>query len=86
MNCGPRSVTVMFLDLGGSMNSTRAPDEGNQPRLTAALFAQVAKLIAAAGGTVQKHARDSLLASFGARQARENDPIQTVQATLRIQA
>ncbi len=79
-------VTVLFGDLAGftAFSAERDPEEVQE--YITGLWARLDALIAAHGGTTEKHIGDALMALFGGRQAREEDPVQAVRAALALQA
>src|SRR6185436_12441452 len=81
-----KQVTVLFADFAGFTAFTHRRDAEEVRDYMTSLWAQIDPIIAAHGGETEKHIGDAIMAIFGGRQAREDDPAQAVRAALAIQA
>lgn len=81
-----RQVTVLFADLAGFTSFVHKADAEDVRDIMDRLWLRLDELIAEHGGVTEKHIGDAVLALFGARQAREDDPVQAVKTALAIQA
>jgi class 3 adenylate cyclase/tetratricopeptide (TPR) repeat protein len=81
-----RQVTVLFADFAGFTSYAHSRDAEDVRDYISSVWAQLDDIIAAHGGITEKHIGDAIMALFGARQAREEDPIQAVRAALAMQA
>jgi predicted ATPase/class 3 adenylate cyclase len=79
-----RQVTILFLDVVGSTRlSQRLDPEETQALLDGALE-RFAAVVGAHGGKILKYAGDSMLAVFGASQAKEDDAERAVRCGLAL--
>lgn len=81
-----RPVTVLFADLVGFMPLVHEVGAEVARGLLDAFFATADRIVAAHGGTVDKHIGDCVMALFGAPVARGNDAERAVRAALAIRA
>jgi class 3 adenylate cyclase/tetratricopeptide (TPR) repeat protein len=81
-----RQVTVLFADLAGFTTFVHESDAEDVRDIMERLWVRLDELIAEHGGITEKHIGDAVLAIFGARQAREDDPVRAVRTALAIQA
>ena len=79
-----RLVTVVFSDMSGYSTISEALDPGDLGDLMDRIFSAAVEVISAHGGLVEKFIGDAVVALFGARKAREDDPINAIRAALRI--
>jgi class 3 adenylate cyclase/tetratricopeptide (TPR) repeat protein len=79
-------VTVLFADFAGFTSFVRKRDMEDVRDYMTAIWARLDQIIAGHGGITEKHIGDAVMAVFGARQAREDDPVQAVRAALAMQA
>ena len=79
-----RQVTVLFADLVGFTRLTSALGSEAIHALLNRYFEVVDTIIAAHGGTVDKHIGDNVMAVFGAPIAHDDDPLRAVRAALKI--
>jgi len=80
-----KQVTVLFADLSGFTTFAHKLDPEEVRDYVVSLWNRLDAIIKARGGTVEKHIGDAIMAVFGARQAREDDPQQAVRAGLELQ-
>ncbi|HWX21750.1 MAG TPA: adenylate/guanylate cyclase domain-containing protein [Candidatus Binatia bacterium] len=81
-----KQVTVLFADFAGFTAFTHKQDAEDVRDFLSSVWARLDGLIAAHGGLTEKHIGDAIIAVFGARQSREDDPAQAVRAALAMQA
>jgi len=81
-----KQVTVLFLDVVGSTAMGRELDPEDIHAVMDEALGALTSLVEAHGGRVLKYAGDSLLAVFGASDAREDDPERAVRAGLALLA
>jgi predicted ATPase/class 3 adenylate cyclase len=81
-----RQVTVLFADLAGFTSFVHKSDVEDVRDYMSSLWGRLDDIIAAHGGLTEKHIGDAVMAVFGARQSREEDPVQAVRTALAIQA
>jgi class 3 adenylate cyclase/tetratricopeptide (TPR) repeat protein len=81
-----RQVTVLFADFAGFTAFSHKRDAEDVRDYIGSVWARLDRIIEAHGGLVEKHIGDAIMALFGARRAREDDPTQAVRAALAIQA
>lgn len=81
-----RQVTVMFADLADFTTFVHKSDAEDVREIMERLWVKVDELIAAHGGITEKHIGDAVIAIFGAREAREDEPVHAVRTALAIQA
>jgi len=81
-----RPVTVLFADLSGftALSGRLDPEEARD--LLNDIFAITDAAVVAAGGTVDKHIGDGLMAVFGAPVAHDDDPARAVQAAFAMRS
>ena len=80
-----RQVTVLFADVAGIDELSETLDAEEAGELLKELWQRIDLLIAEHGGTVEKHMGDSVMALWGLRSAREDDPERAIQAALAMQ-
>src|SRR6202161_3761138 len=80
-----RPITVMFCDLVGSTSLAARLDPEDWRNLVGSYLDAASAAVTSLGGHVLKKLGDSLMASFGYPQARENDGERAVRAALAIQ-
>lgn len=81
-----RQVTVLFADLSGFTAMAESMDPEELRDLIDRLWQQLDAVINAHGGLIDKHIGDAVMALWGARTMREDDPEQAVRAGLAMQA
>jgi class 3 adenylate cyclase/tetratricopeptide (TPR) repeat protein len=81
-----KQVTVLFADFSGFTAFAHKRDVEDVRDFMSSVWAKLDGIIAAHGGTTEKHIGDAVMAAFGAKQAREEDPLQAVRAALAMQA
>ncbi|WP_169510938.1 adenylate/guanylate cyclase domain-containing protein [Actinomycetospora chiangmaiensis] len=79
-----RLVHVLFVDLVGFTSLVEELDAEDVALLQEHYFAQVARLVAAAGGQVEKYIGDAVLATFGLPVLGPDDGVGAVRAGLAI--
>jgi class 3 adenylate cyclase len=79
-----RQVTVLFCDLAGYTELTRALGAETVHAVTERFFQLVDSLIERFGGAIDKHIGDCVMGVFGAPTAHGNDPERAVRAALAI--
>ena len=81
-----KQVTVLFADFSGFTSFAHKRDAEDVRDFMSSVWAKLDGIIAAHGGSTEKHIGDAVMAVFGAKQAREEDPVQAVRAALDMQA
>lgn len=81
-----KQVTVLFADFSGFTSFAHKRDVEDVRDFMSSVWTELDGIIAAHGGTTEKHIGDAIMAVFGAKQAREEDPAQAVRAALAMQA
>lgn len=81
-----KQVTVLFADFAGFTTFVHKRDAEEVRDFMSSVWARLDDIIAAHGGITEKHIGDAVMAVFGARQAREDDPARAVRAGLAMQA
>lgn len=81
-----KQVTVLFADFSGFTTFAHKRDVEDVRDIMSTVWEKLDDIIAAHGGTTEKHIGDAVMAVFGAKQAREEDPAQAVRAALAMQA
>src|SRR5215475_48134 len=81
-----KQVTVLFADFSGFTTFAHKRDVEDVRDFMSSVWTNLDGIIAAHGGTTEKHIGDAIMAVFGAIQAREEDPVQAVRAALAMQA
>jgi class 3 adenylate cyclase/tetratricopeptide (TPR) repeat protein len=79
-----KQVTVLFADLSGLTPLFEALDPEEQGELMRALWNRVDSAVLDHGGAVDRHVGEQVMALWGARAAREDDPEQAVRAALAV--
>jgi class 3 adenylate cyclase/tetratricopeptide (TPR) repeat protein len=79
-------VTVLFADVSGFTAIAETMDAEDLSETMNALWQRLDRTIVAHGGLIDKHIGDAVMALWGARQAREDDPTQAILAALAMQA
>src|SRR5262249_37054381 len=77
-----KQVTVLFADFTGFTAYSDKRDAEEVRDHMVSLWTGLDAVIKGRGGTIEKHIGDAMMAVFGARQAREEDPEQAVRAAL----
>jgi predicted ATPase/class 3 adenylate cyclase len=80
-----KQVTVLFADFSGFTSFAHKRDVEDVRDFMSSVWAKLDGIIATHGGTTEKHIGDAIMAVFGAKQAREEDPAQAVRAALEMQ-
>ena len=81
-----RQLTVLFADLAGVAALTEGEDAEDVSELMGSLWPLVDEAVESHGGIVDKRVGETLIALWGARAAREDDPERAVRAALAMQA
>jgi class 3 adenylate cyclase len=81
-----KQATILFLDIVGSTTLGQKLDPEAASTVLDGALAQFTGIVAHHGGKVLKYAGDSVLAVFGATEAREDDPERAVRAGLALLA
>lgn len=81
-----RQVTILFLDFVGSTNLSERLDPEDIHAVVDGALARCTAIVESHEGKVLQYAGDSLLAAFGAAEAREDDPERAVRAGLALLA
>src|SRR5256714_3343964 len=81
-----RQLTVLFADFAGLLPLTEGQDAEDVSELMSELWPLVDGIVAEHGGAVDKHVGETLVALWGAREAREDDPERAVRAALAMQS
>src|SRR5437588_1807401 len=81
-----RQLTVLFADFTGLLPLTEGQDAEDVSELMGELWPIVDGVVGEHGGTVDKHVGETLVALWGAREAREDDPERAVRAALAMQS
>jgi predicted ATPase/class 3 adenylate cyclase len=80
-----KQVTVLFADFSGFTAFAHKRDAEDVRDFMSSVWANLDGIIAAHGGSTEKHIGDAIMAVFGAQQAREEDPAQAVRAAVAMQ-
>jgi class 3 adenylate cyclase/tetratricopeptide (TPR) repeat protein len=81
-----KQVTILFADFSGfTAFSARLDPEDLRDNMNS-IWANLDAIIVAHGGTPEKHTGDGIMAVFGGRRSREEDPAEAVRAALAMQA
>jgi DNA-binding SARP family transcriptional activator len=81
-----RLVTVLFVDVVGSMALADSLDAEALRQVLGSYFEAVSAAVARHGGTVEKFAGDSVMAVFGIPASHEDDALRAARAALDIRA
>ena len=81
-----KQVTVLFADFAGFTSFVHKRDAEEVRDFMSTVWARLDEIIAIHGGITEKHIGDAVMAVFGARQSREDDPVRAVRAGLAMQA
>ena len=81
-----KQVTILFGDFAGFTAFSDRLDPEDLRDHMAAIWASLDAIILAHGGTPEKHIGDAIMAVFGNRRSREEDPAEAVRAGLAMQA
>ena len=81
-----RQVAVLFADLCGFTALSRRLDAEDLRRLVETFYGRADAVVAAYGGTVDKHMGDAVMALFGAPVAHGDDALRALRAALDIAA
>ncbi len=79
-----RVVSVVFADLVDFTALSERLDAEDVAHIQDSWFALAAEAVTAAGGEVEKFIGDAVMATFGAAQADDTDPVRAVRAALAI--
>ena len=79
-----RPVTILFTDVAESTRLSQRLDPEDINAIMDGVLQRFSSIVASHGGRVLQYAGDSVLAVFGAVDAREDDPEQAVRAGLEI--
>ena len=79
-----KHATVLFSDLSGYTEMSERLDPEEVKEITTLIFADITEVIAKYNGLVSKYIGDAVMAVFGARKAREDDPISAIKAATEI--
>ncbi len=79
-----KQVTVLFADFAGFTAFVHKQDIEDVRDYMSTVWTKLDSIILAHGGLIEKHIGDAIMAVFGAKQAREDDPVQAVRAGLAI--
>ncbi|HLM55277.1 MAG TPA: protein kinase, partial [Pyrinomonadaceae bacterium] len=77
-----KQVTVLFADASGLAELAGGADAEELSELLEELWGRVRRVVEEHGGALTKSVGDTVLALWGAREAREDDPEQAVRAAL----
>jgi serine/threonine protein kinase/tetratricopeptide (TPR) repeat protein len=77
-----KQVTVLFADFSGLASLAEGDAEEDSSELLGELWPLVDGVVEEYGGSVDKHVGDTLVALWGSRAAREDDPERAVRAAL----
>ncbi len=80
-----RPITVLFADLAGFTRLSQQRDPEEVHRLLERYFETVDAIVVNAGGSVDKHIGDAVMAVFGAPVAHGNEALRSVRAAAEIQ-
>src|SRR5438128_7235541 len=80
-----KQVTVLFADFSGFTAFSDKLDAEEVRDYMVSVWDRLDSVLQAHGGTIEKHIGDAIMAVFGAKQAREEDPEQAVRAALAMQ-
>ena len=81
-----KQVTALFADFAGFTAFVHKSDVEEVRDFISAVWGRFDGIIAAHGGITEKHIGDAVMAIFGGKQAREEDPVQAVRCALAMQA
>ena len=81
-----KQVTVLFADFSGFTAFSDKLDAEEVRDYMVSVWDRLDSVLQAHGGTIEKHIGDAIMAVFGAKQAREEDPEQAVRAALAMQS
>jgi class 3 adenylate cyclase len=80
-----RQVTVLFADVSGFTTLSERHDPEEVTRVMNALWSRLDAVILDAGGVIDKHIGDALMAVWGGGASREDDPERALRAALALQ-
>ncbi|MDT5262076.1 MAG: eukaryotic-like serine/threonine-protein kinase, partial [Acidobacteriota bacterium] len=81
-----KQLTVLFADLAGFAALTEGQDAEDVSELMSALWPLLDGVVEEHGGIVDKHVGETVIALWGVRGAREDDPERAVRAALAMQS
>ncbi|HUC86380.1 MAG TPA: adenylate/guanylate cyclase domain-containing protein [Candidatus Acidoferrales bacterium] len=81
-----KQVTILFADISGFTAFSAQMDPEELRDCMRAIWERIDAVVSAHGGIPEKHSGDAVMAVFGGRKAREEDPAEAVRAALEIQA
>ena len=79
-----KQLTVLFADFSGLASLAEGHTEEDSGELLSELWPRVDALVEEYGGSVDKHVGDTLVALWGSRTSREEDPERAVRAALAL--
>jgi len=80
-----KQVTILFADFSGFTAFATNLDPEDLSDAMNSIWAKLDSIIVAHGGTPEKHIGDAIMAVFGGRRSREEDPAEAVRAALAMQ-
>jgi class 3 adenylate cyclase len=81
-----KTVTVLFADVSGFTSLSERLDPESLQQLMARYFAEMRRVIARHGGTVEKLIGDAIMAVFGVPVVHEDDALRAARAALEMHA
>ena len=81
-----KQVTILFADFSGFTSFAAHSDPEEVRDWMQSIWSKLDAIVLARGGTPEKHSGDALMAVFGERRAREEDPADAIRAALEMQA
>ncbi len=81
-----KQVTIFFADISRFTSIAELMDAEELSDIINELWARLDQVIIEAGGTIDKHIGDAVMAVFGAPTTNEDDPMQAVHCALRMQS
>jgi class 3 adenylate cyclase/tetratricopeptide (TPR) repeat protein len=81
-----KQVTILFADFSGYTALSAQLDPEDLHDDMNSIWSMLDSIIVAHGGTPEKHSGDAVMAVFGGRRSREEDPVEAVRAALDMQA
>ncbi|MGA2247021.1 MAG: adenylate/guanylate cyclase domain-containing protein [Verrucomicrobiota bacterium] len=81
-----KQITILFGDFAGFTAFSERLDPEDLRNTMVTIWSNLDAIILAHGGTPEKHIGDAIMAVFGLRQSREEDPAEAVRAALAMQA
>ena len=81
-----KQVTILFADFSDFTSFAAHSDPEEVRDWMQSIWSKLDAIVLARGGTPEKHSGDALMAVFGERRAREEDPADAIRAALEMQA